>query len=140
MYAVRGAIGLNRMVLPASISGLADLRDAAHAAGADAMFLYTLDTRFFDPANVGYGERLRLGVANQSAHVDTLAYGAFLDVRSGQVFGQIQTSSSVHVNADDFSAPSVIDRARRNAERAAFKALAQEAEARWQVAQERAVR
>lgn len=140
MYAVRGTIGLNRMVMPAQISGLADLRESARAAGADAMFVYTLDTKFFDPADVGYGEQLRLGVANNTARVETVASGVFLEIKSGQIFGQIQTNAKVNVNADDFSAPAVIDRARKNAERAAFKALTLEAEARWQLAQERAVR
>ncbi len=64
----------------------------------------------------------------------------FLEIKSGQIFGQIQTNAKVNVNADDFSAPIVVDRARRNAERLAFSALTREAEARWQVAQERAVR
>ncbi len=140
MYAVRGTIGLNRMVMPAQISGLADLREAARAAGADALFVYTLDTRFFTPTDVGYGEQLRLGVANNSAHVESVASGVFLEIKSGQIFGQIQTNAKVNVNADDFSAPIVVDRARRNAERLAFAALTREAEARWQVAQERAVR
>ncbi len=140
MYAVRGTIGLNRMVMPAQITGLADLREAGRAAGADALFVYTLDTKFSTPADVGYGEQLRLGVANNSAKVETVASGVFLEVKSGQIFGQIQTNAKANVNADDFSAPAVVDRARRNAERAAFGALTREAEARWQVAQERAVR
>ncbi len=139
MYAIRGTLGLNKLVLPDSVSTEAELRKAAAETGADVLLVYTLDTQFFVPNRVEYGEQVKLAlVTDPAANVQTVASGVIVDVRSGRIMGQAQGNAKAFVNAGSADGGSVIDRSRRNAERAAFKAMTDEVAERWTLIIERA--
>jgi hypothetical protein len=138
MYAIRGTLGLNKMVLPDAVATEADLRKAAAETGADVLLVYTLDTQFFVPNRVEYGEQVKLAlVSDPAANVQTMASGVLVDVRSGRIMGQAQGTGKAFVNAGSADGGNVIDRSRRNAERAAFKAMTDEVAQRWTLIIER---
>lgn len=138
LYGVRGTLGLNKLVLPDSVSSEADLRKAAAEVGADVLIVYTLDTQFFVPNRVEYGQAVKLPlITDPAANVQTTASGVLVDVRSGRIMGQAQGSGRAFVNAGSADGGSVIDRSRRNAERAAFKAMTDEVAQRWTLIIER---
>ena len=51
---------LNKLVLPDSVANEADLRKAAAETGADVLVVYTIDTQFFVPQRVEYGQAVKL--------------------------------------------------------------------------------
>lgn len=138
LYGVRGTLGLNKLVLPDSVANEADLRKAAAETGADVLVVYTIDTQFFVPQRVEYGQAVKLPlITDPAANVQSTASGILVDVRSGRIMGQAQGTGRAFVNAGSADGGNVIDRSRRNAERAAFKAMTDEVAQRWTLIIER---
>jgi hypothetical protein len=138
LYGVRGTLGLNKLVLPDTVSSEADLRKAAAETGADVLIVYTIDTQFFVPQRVEYGQAVKLPlVTDPAANVQSTASGILVDVRSGRILGQAQGAGRAFINAGSADGGNVIDRSRRNAEKAAFAAMTDEVAQRWTLIIER---
>lgn len=110
------------------------LREGAATLHADILALYTVDTTFrvddFSPGALGL---VTLGLApTKSAVVNSTASVAFVDVRTGFVYGAAEASSRDDQLANSWTSEDAVDQCRRRVEREAFAALLSEAERAWQ--------
>ena len=110
------------------------LREGAATLHADVLALYTIDTAFriddFSPGALGL---VTLGLApTKSAVVNSTASMAFVDVRTGFVYGTAEASSRDDQLANSWTSEDAVDQCRRRVEREAFSALLSEAERAWQ--------
>jgi hypothetical protein len=117
-----GVIPVNRLLLPAKFQSLDDLRLAAAKVQADVLLVYTLDTSFrvlgrryspLSPISLGL-------VPDRDAHVTATASSAFIDVRTGFIYGLAEGSSQISGLTNLWSTGATIDRKRLEAEREAF--------------------
>lgn len=138
---VAAAAPLSRLLMPARMNGLDDLRLAAAKLQSDVLLLYTLDTQFevrrksVLPTGV-----LSLGLApDRDARVSATASALLVDVRSGFVYGTAESTAHEKGLASYWSSNEQIDARRIEAEQAAFDGLVVELEKTWRaVAREHA--
>jgi len=110
------------------------IREGAATLHADIVALYTVDTAFrvddFSPGALGL---VTLGLApTKTAVVNATASMAFVDVRTGFVYGTAEASSRDDQLANSWTDTDAVDQCRRRVEREAFAALLSEAERAWQ--------
>jgi hypothetical protein len=110
------------------------VREGAAALHADIIALYTIDTVFrVDDASPGALGLVTLGLApTKSAVVNSTASMAFVDVRSGFVYGTAEASSRDDQLANSWTSEDAVDQCRRRVEREALTALLAEGERAWQ--------
>ncbi len=109
------------------------LREGAAHLHADVVALYTVDTTFrvddFSPGALGL---VTLGLApTKSAVVNATASMAFVDVRTGFVYGTAEASSRDDQLANSWTSEDAVDQCRRRVEREALTALLSEADRAW---------
>lgn len=109
------------------------LREGAASLHADILALYTVDTTFrvddFSPGALGL---VTLGLApTKSAVVNATASLAFLDVRTGFVYGTAEASARDDQAANSWTSEDAIDQCRRRVEREALLKLLERAGAAW---------
>lgn len=109
------------------------LREGAATLHADIIALYTIDTAFrvddFSPGALGL---VTLGLApTKTAVVNSTASMAFVDVRTGFVYGTAEASSRDDQLANSWTDSDAVEQCRRRVEREAFTALLSEAERAW---------
>ncbi len=114
-------------------SAMLALREGAASVHADILALYTIDTTFrvddFSPGALGL---VTLGLApTKSAVVNATASLAFLDVRTGFVYGTAEASSRDDQIANSWTSEDAIDQCRRRVEREALLKLFERAGAAW---------
>ncbi len=124
---------ITRLLVPASVSGMEDLRSAAAGLKADIILLYSVDTRFIvEGQSLGPLSVVSLGmIPNKRAHVTSTASAALVDVRSGFIYGVAESTASDDQRATVWSTHQTIERARLGTERQAFQELIGEVEALW---------
>ncbi len=124
---------ITRLLVPLSISGLEDLRQAAAGLKTDIIFLYSIDTRFIvEGTSLGPLSVVSLGmIPNKRAHVTSTASAALIDVRSGFIYGVAESTASDDQRATVWSTQQTIERARLGTERQAFQKLIGEIEGLW---------
>jgi len=124
---------VTRLLVPASISGLEDLRRAAAGLKADIILLYSVDTRFIvEGQSLGPLSVVSLGmIPNKRAHVTSTASAALIDVRTGFIYGVAESTASDDQRATVWSTHQTIERARLGTERQAFEELIDEIEGLW---------
>lgn len=128
------AVGqLSRILLPAELSSAHDLREAAARLRGDVLLLYTFDTSFrTDTLRIGPLQAISMGFfPNKKAHVTTTCALAFVDVRTGYVYGVAEASSTQEQRGNAWNTSQAIDEARVLAESAAFAGALTEAEQVW---------
>ncbi len=124
---------VTRLLIPASVSGIDDLRGAAAGLKADIILLYSIDTRFVvEGQSLGPLSVVSLGlIPNKRAHVTSTASAALVDVRSGFIYGVAESTASDDQRATVWSTQQTIERARLGTERSAFQELIGEIEGLW---------
>lgn len=130
---VAGIAPLNRLLLPASLGSLDDLRVAAAKLQADVLLVYTLDTAFRVQGR-GYGPlaAISLGlVPDRDAFITSTASALFTDVRTGFVYGAAEATAKASGLTNVWGSSDTIDRQRLEAEAQAFAGLVTEAARTW---------
>jgi hypothetical protein len=128
-----GVLTINRLLLPAKFQSLDDLRLAAAKVQADVLLVYTLDTTFrvlgrryapLSPISLGL-------VPDRDAYVTSTASAAFIDVRTGFIYGLAEGTSQISGLTNVWSSGATVDRKRLAAERESFGRLLTAAATTW---------
>ncbi len=116
---------LTRILVPAQLSSTRDLRVAAAQLKADLLVLYTIDTSFrTDIGKVGPLQTIALGfLPNRKSHVDATTSAMVVDVRSGFVFGTVESTKTESQRSDLWGTEAAIESARHTAERESFESV-----------------
>ena len=117
------AVGpLNRILLLTNLGTAQELRSAAALLHGDVVLLYTLDTSFrTETQQIGPLQMVSLGFfPNKKAHVTTTCSAAFIDVRTGYVYGVAEATASEEQRSDLWRTHDAIEKARLKAERQSF--------------------
>lgn len=133
MPEVAGVGTLNRILLPSTLHSAEDLRVAAAQLQADVVLLYTVDTSFrTDTTQIGPLQLVSLGFfPNKKAHVTSTCATAFLDTRTGYVYGVSESTATEEQRSDVWNKEEAIEKARAKAERGAFTAALGDIEKLW---------
>lgn len=136
---VAACVRLSAIIIPDARGSKLDaamlaLREGAASLHADILALYTIDTAFrvddYSPGALGL---VTLGLApTKSAVVNSTASLAFVDVRTGFVYGTAEASSRDDQLANSWTSEDAVDQCRRRVEREALTALLAEGERAWQ--------
>jgi hypothetical protein len=128
------AVGaLNRLLLPGNLNGATDLRTAAAQLQGDIVLLYTIDTSFrTDTQQIGPLQLISLGFfPNKKAVVSSTCAAAFIDTRTGFIYGVAESTSTEEQRSDLWNRQEAIEKARAKAERSAFTTALGEIEKVW---------
>jgi hypothetical protein len=128
------AVGpISRLLLPEQLNSVRDLRAAAAELHGDIVLAYTIDTAFHtDTLQIGPLQAVSLGFfPNKQANVRATCSVAFIDVRTGFVYGVAESSATEQQRSNYWSTEAAIEDARGVAERAAFTAAMVEAQSAW---------
>ena len=129
---VRGFIGLNRLLLPTELRSDKELREAAARLKADMLLLYTFDTSFHDNDQSVALNLVTLGLSpTRKVFVRVAATALLIDTRTGFVYAAIESNEKRDLRTNVWESNQTADRARRDAEQAAFKKLVGEFEKAW---------
>jgi hypothetical protein len=136
---VAACVRLSAIIVPeardtGSDAAMLALREGAATLHADILALYTIDTTFrvddYSPGALGL---VTLGLApTKSAVVNSTASVAFVDVRTGFVYGTAEASSRDDQLANSWTSEDAVDQCRRRVEREALTALLAEGGRAWQ--------
>lgn len=132
---------LNRMVIPSRLETDKELRLAAASLKADLLLVYSIDTTFrIAEHDFGPLRLISLGMLpTKEAKVTATASAALFDVRTGYVYGLVESTAQERQIASSWTRRQVVDEARQRAERKAFEQMLDEFEKMWkQVVQEHA--
>ena len=127
-----GLITISTLLLPASLQSDRELREAAARLKADMVLLYTFDTSFHDnDASVALNV-VTLGLSpTRQVFVHVAASALLIDTRTGFIYAALEANEKRQVTSNAWESSETADRARRDAEKAAFKALVSEFEKNW---------
>jgi hypothetical protein len=128
------AVGtLNRLLLPNVLSSGDDLRRAAAQLQGDIVMLYTIDTKFrTDTQQIGPMQLVALGFfPNKKARVTSTCAVAFIDTRTGYVYGIAESTANEEQRSDVWNKEEAIEKARAKAERTAFTQALGDVEKLW---------
>ena len=130
---VAAAGQLSQLLLPRELNSLRDLRGASAQLRGDILLLYTFDTSFrTDTLRIGPLQAVSLGFfPNKKAQVTATCSVAFIDVRTGYVYGVADASATEEQRSNLWSTRGAIEAARFEAERQAFRDALGEAEKTW---------
>ena len=136
---VGGLITLSTLLLPEQLQSDRELREAAARLKADMVLLYTFDTSFHDnDASVALNI-VTLGLSpTRRVFVRVAASALLIDTRTGFIYAALEANEKRQVISNAWESRETADRARRDAEKAAFKALVSEFEKTWPQIIERA--
>lgn len=120
---VRAVAPLTRILLPAELQSTESLRVAAAQLRTDALLIYTVDTAFrTDVGKIGPLQTISLGfLPNRESYVDATVSAMVVDVRSGYVYGTAEVTATRSQRSDFWGTRAAIDKARLEAETAAFE-------------------
>ncbi|HEX5163001.1 MAG TPA: hypothetical protein VFV88_14855 [Steroidobacteraceae bacterium] len=128
------AVGpVNRLLLPETLNSSDDLRVAAAQLQADIVMLYTIDTSFrTDTQQIGPMQLVSLGFfPNKKAKVSSTCAVAFIDTRTGYVYGVAESTANEEQRSDLWNKEEAIEKARAKAERTAFAQALGDVEKLW---------
>jgi hypothetical protein len=128
------AVGaLNRILLPLELNSAQQLREAAAQLHGDIVLLYTVDTKFHTENQlVAPLQLVTLGMfASEKSRIVSTCAAAFVDVRTGFVYGVAEGSASDTRRSSPWTTEAAIDSARLKTEREAFSAALQEMAKAW---------
>ncbi len=136
---IGGLITISTLLLPASLQSDRELREAAARLKADMVLLYTFDTSFHDnDASVALNV-VTLGLSpTRRVFVRVAASALLIDTRTGFIYAALEANEKRQVTTNAWESRETADRARLDAEKAAFKALVSEFEKNWPQIIERA--
>ena len=129
-----GAVApVSRLLVPARLGNVRDLRAAAAQLKADALLIYTIDTRFrTESADVGPLQTIALGfLPTRKAVVNATCAFMIVDVRTGFVYGTGEVTATEDQRSNLWGSEQAIEAARLRAERRAFEEGLGEVEELW---------
>jgi hypothetical protein len=130
---VAGVGALNRILLPIDLRSAQELREAAAQLHGDIVLLYTVDTAFHTENQlVAPLQLVSLGMfASEKSRIVTTCAAAFVDVRTGYVYGVAEGSASDTRRSSMWTTEAAIEAARLKTERNAFSAALKEIAKVW---------
>jgi len=130
---VRGIAPMSRLLIPARLSSIDDLRTASATVKADVLVVFTLDTSFrVDGKSIGPLSVISLGLMrDRETVVTTTASAVFVDVRTGFVYGVAEASASERQVTNAWNTPNAADQGRLKTEGEAFDGLLRELKKTW---------
>ena len=136
---VGGLITLSTLLLPQDLQSDRELREAAARLKADMLFLYTFETSFHEnDASVALNV-VTLGLSpTRRVFVRVAASALVMDTRTGFIYAALEANEKREVGTNAWESRESADRARQDAEKAAFKKLVGEFEKNWPAIVERA--
>ena len=136
---VGGLITISTLLLPQTLQSDRELREAAARLKADMVLLYTFDTSFHDnDASVALNV-VTLGLSpTRRVFVRVAASALLIDTRTGFIYAALEANEKRQATTNAWESRETADRARRDAEKTAFKALVSELEKNWPQILERA--
>jgi len=136
---VGGLITISTLLLPQTLQSDRELREAAARLKADMVLLYTFDTSFHDnDASVALNV-VTLGLSpTRRVFVRVAASALLIDTRTGFIYAALEANEKRQTTTNAWESGETADRARRDAERTAFKGLVSELEKNWPQIVERA--
>jgi len=136
---VGGLISISRLLLPDTFRSDRELREAAAKLKADMVLLYTFDTSFHNNDESIALNVVTLGLSpTRKVFVHVAASALLIDTRTGFIYSALEANEKREVRTNAWESRETADRARRDAERAAFKGLVGEFEKSWAGIVERA--
>jgi len=130
---IEGITPLSKIIIPAKLSGLRDLRLSAAKLHADILLVYTLDTTFtvgkksFAPMElISFGS-----MDNKEVRVTATASAAFYDAKTEYLYGLAEATQQEIGHSDIWNNSKVVDDLRKLAEKKAFHNLVPEIENTW---------
>ena len=130
---IAGVGPLNRILLPVNLRSAQQLREAAAQLHGDIVLLYTVDTQFHTENQlIAPLQIVTLGAfASEKSRIVTTCAAAFVDVRTGYVYGVAEGSASDTRRSSPWTTEAAIDAARLKTERAALSAALKEIAKVW---------
>ena len=130
---VRGIAPMSRLLIPARLNSIDDLRTASASLKADVLIVFTLDTSFrVDGKSIGPLSVVSLGLMrDRETAVTTTASAVLIDVRTGFVYGVAEATASERQVTSAWSSANAADQGRLKTEREAFDGLLRELEKTW---------
>lgn len=124
---------VSRLLVPANLGSTRDLRTAAAQLRADAVLIYTIDTRFrTESAQLGPLQTIALGfLPSEKAVVNATCAFMIIDVRTGFVYGTGETTATEDQRSNIWGSQSAIETARLKAEQRAYEDSLAEVEKLW---------
>jgi hypothetical protein len=136
---VAGIMSISHLLLPPHLRSEQDLREAAARLKAEMVLLYTFDTTFHENDAALPLSIVTLGLSpTRRISVHVTASALVLDTRTGFVYAAFEASEKRSPTSTSWGSKEAADRARRDAEQAAFKGLVGEFEKNWPRIVERA--
>jgi hypothetical protein len=127
-----GIISLNRMLLPERLESEEAVREAAARLKADMVLLYTFDTKFFDDDKSVFLNVVTLGLSpTRKVNVLVSASALLVDTKTGFIYGALEANEKRRLTSNVWESRETADRARQDAEKAAFKGLVDEFIKAW---------
>ena len=132
---VAGITPLSKVIIPADITGLRDIRLAAAKLHADILMVYTFDTTFkIGPKKFQTSDIISLGLLdNKEVKVFSTASVAFYDAKTGYLYGLAEATETKSQISDLWDSSSTVDKLRKDAEKEAFTSLVPQIERTWEV-------
>lgn len=133
MTQVTAVAPISRLLVPPSLDGIRDLRAAAAQLKADALLIYTVDTRFrTETAELGPLQTIALGfLPSKKAIVNATCAFMIVDVRTGFIYGTGETTATEDQRSNVWGTGNAIEQARLKAEKRAFEDSLGEIETLW---------
>jgi hypothetical protein len=129
---IGGLITLNKLLLPEKLDSDRELREAAARLKADMVLLYTMDTSFHENDAARALTVITLGLSpTRRVYVHVTASALLIDTRTGFIYAALEANEKRQTLTNAWESSESADRARRDAEQAAFKALVGEFEKTW---------
>lgn len=124
---------MSRLLLPAELTSLRDLRRSAARLKTDLLLIYSVDTAFHvEGTPLGPLSLVSLGfIPNKKAFVTSTTSGALIDVRTGFVYGVAEATEREEQRHSIWNSENAIEEARLKAEKTSYKAFTDEFEKLW---------
>lgn len=136
---VGGLISVSRLLLPPKFQSDRDLREVAARLKADMLLIYTFDTSFHNNDASTTLNVITLGISpTRRVNVHVTASALLMDTRTGFIYAAFESNEKRDVRTNVWESRETADRARQDAEKAAFKKLVAEFEQNWPRVIERA--
>jgi hypothetical protein len=136
---VGGLISISTLLLPQTLQSDRELREAAARLKADMVLLYTFETTFHNADASAALNAITLGLSpTRRVTVHVAASALLIDTRTGFIYAALESNEKKQLTTNAWESRETADRARRNAEKAAFKSLVGEFEKSWPQIVERA--
>lgn len=131
--AVVGVAPVTRLIIPAHLDSIDDLRLAGAKIQADILLVYTIDTSFRIEGR-GYGPLtpISLGmIHDRDAYITATASSILIDVRSGFVYGIAEATTRTSGSTSVWKARDTVEKKRLEAEQASFTQLLDQLAKTW---------